>query len=199
VFAKESYMLKKITSLFFITLPLVSLSAQATTETWEGYKPIEKVSSPFKAVAMASAIEIQSVTLKDNESDNYEVVDTESTKKVTNSKKLANDLRTLQIETCRNQGLKKCPIFTNTPGNIMVSSTGLITNISPKFQLFITSAIVSGGMSGGMATNESGEVIGIACSSDNRGTDPNQKNAISVIFNPEAQMQLWDSLTKIHL
>jgi hypothetical protein len=326
-------MTKRILALFTM---LASLHASAN-ETWAGYKPIEKVSAPYKAVAMASVIKIYSVTLKDNESNNYEIVDTESTKKITNRKKLATDLRTLQIETCRNQGLKRCPVFKNTfngtgfinngasiytcrhmvhnwvtvaakengltvdqispavrfedysgkiiynsatsedliaisainpdtrlnfvlkheqgftgtpldilymqseflefksptdliksqslsivkniqkntevyftgyplkttmfggksgdtPGNIMVSSTGLIANTSADFQLFIADAVVTGGMSGGMATTESGEVLGIACSSNNDGTDPNEIRSSAVILNREDQFNLWNRL-----
>ncbi|MEO5805044.1 hypothetical protein [Devosia sp.] len=105
-------MIKSIVLIFALFAPAGAIAQ----ETWTGYKPIEKVEAAYKHVAMTAVLKILTVTLEEKDAGNYEVVDTDSIKKVTDTAKLTSDLRTLQIETCRNQGLKRCPIFRSSYG-----------------------------------------------------------------------------------
>jgi hypothetical protein len=322
-------------------LLLTTVFASVTTfaqETWVGYKPIEKVQAPHKDVAMAAVMQIQTVTLLEKDKDNYEVVDTDGTKKVTDPAKLNADLRTLQIETCRNQGLKKCPVFKtkysgtgfinngrnfytcrhmvhnwaviaarengitvdqisppirllnnnknivynsaeaqtlmkfdaintdtrldyvlkdnsdpknnkldlvyalsefvalvaasdliparaaaislpltkgdqvylsgfplktsifggnrkgDTPGDIMVSSTGVVTGLSTLQEVFLSSAVATHGMSGGLVTKATGDMVGIVCSGPEDESDTSNISSRSTFLDPQGHEKLWDTL-----
>jgi hypothetical protein len=325
-----------------LTILLLSVTASAN-ETWVGYKPIEKVSAPHKDVAINSVLEMTTVTLLSSKPNEYELVETATTKKTTNQKKLNSDFRTLQIETCRNQGLQLCPVFKysfsgtafvnngseiytcrhmvhnwmmiaakennvaieklnppmwlkdnkknivynsatakdllnvtlnsdprlnfvlrefttprenkedllyyqsefvmmksgidlvpalsisignvanqtpgqqvyftgfpakttyfgsnsrgDTPGKIMVSSTGKLVAVSTSLQLFLSDNLGSGGMSGGMVTDDAGQLIGIFCKSEDI-TDPKVLLSTSVILDPLAQLKLWEHLKSLPL
>ncbi len=82
-----------------------------TRGDWAGYRSIYDVSSPLKELAMSSVFQILTVTLLEKDKDNYEVVDMVNDQTTTKVPRIRDDARTFQIETCRNQGLKRCPIF----------------------------------------------------------------------------------------
>jgi hypothetical protein len=111
-----------IKPLWILTSAVFSMNAFAV-DSWQGYKPIEQVSAPHKELAMASVFQIKTVTLLEKNKNKYEVVDMAKTKNVTQIPRIGDDSRSFQIETCRNQGLQKCPIFTTSE-----TGTGFINN-----------------------------------------------------------------------
>jgi hypothetical protein len=337
---KESYMIKTILPLFTLFLS----SNAFAQETWQGYLPIEKVSAPHKELAMSSVVQIRTAGLLPKDKDKYEVVEVSKTKIVTKKSVLDYNLRAFQIETCRGQGLKKCPVFKtsdvgtglinnghdlytcrhvmhnwitiaadlnsldiqqisppmlildykknvlynsaykdqdlinidsintdrrlnifikpqadysnkveilyalsefvvlkssidliapvvaptshnfsineqvyftgypgattafgknsklNTPGDILVSSTGTIYEISDSKKLFSSHAFTNPGMSGGIVTNSKGEVIGLICTADyEKGMNPSDVSTGSIFFDLNAQKQLWTDLLSLSI
>jgi hypothetical protein len=93
------------------TVSLASLPAFAQT-SWQGYQSIELLAAEkVKTKAPELIIQIKSVEVLDKSRDSYDVVNTDSQIVVIDRNTLDTDRVALQIETCRNQGLKRCPIF----------------------------------------------------------------------------------------
>jgi hypothetical protein len=102
-----------------MTILLTALPAFAQ-ESWVGFKPVEDVNLSFKSYMENSIVLMDTVGDVDELKENgFEIVDINTVNEVTNLKKLAantdptqpqKNLKAIQIETCRKQKLRFCPV-----------------------------------------------------------------------------------------
>jgi hypothetical protein len=107
--------------LTFVFLALHLTQATAQQKQWQGYKPTAKTGLKFADVI--AAVTVKTITtggtsLKESA---YEIVDTDKEKQVKKHSTLDRNFRVFQIETCRRQNIKKCPVakkFSNSTGTL---------------------------------------------------------------------------------
>jgi hypothetical protein len=110
--------MKAALSVLILLLSAVPALAQ---ERWAGFKPVDELNVPFKDYLVNSIVLIATVGIVDDLKDKgFEIVDVTKVKAVTKKAKLAPgddptkvqpNLRAIQIETCRKQGLRFCPVI----------------------------------------------------------------------------------------
>lgn len=112
----------KLAAIFTLLVPFYAL---ADLPAWDGYKPVEEIQAPFQRVVMSAVMHIETIALTDADirSNAYKIINTDDAQKVTDKKTLDTDYMALQIETCRNQKLVKCPIF-----NKKSTGSGFVNN-----------------------------------------------------------------------
>lgn len=118
--------------LLISTILLAALPAFAQ-ESWVGFKPVEDVNLSFKAYMENSIVLIDSFnSVGDLKEKGYDIVDVNKVAEEKNPKKLEpntdptqpqKNLKAIQIETCRKQGLRFCPVF-----KVSSMSTGFFEN-----------------------------------------------------------------------
>jgi hypothetical protein len=110
--------MKHALSVLILVLSAVPALAQ---ETWVGFKPVDQLNLPFKDYLQNSIVLIDTVgEVGDLKEKGVEIVDITKVKAVTKKAKLSAgddptkvqpNLRAIQIETCRKQGLRFCPVI----------------------------------------------------------------------------------------
>ena len=90
---------------------------------WVGYKLTEEVELPIKKQILETTFQIFHPYSAETKRSDYKILETKKQKRVKSKDKLDSDLRSLQIETCRKQKLKKCPVT-----EIPASSTVFVQN-----------------------------------------------------------------------
>lgn len=100
-----------------------SAGAQDVADLWNGYKPTTDISLPFADVAELATVRIESAYIAVDETSlkAMTTVITAEQPVVADPAVLDIDMRLMQIETCRRQGLAVCPIL-----RIGGSGTGFI-------------------------------------------------------------------------
>lgn len=99
-----------------ITVTVHSIAASAK-ERWEGYrtldsKDVKDLNLPFMEFAKNAVFEMETVGVTANAGERFEIIpDVNAEPVVTDPRLLSKDIRLMQIETCRKQGLTACPVL----------------------------------------------------------------------------------------
>jgi hypothetical protein len=83
---------------------------------WTGFRPVQDVAQlglPFGDFFRDAVFEIYTIGLVDSASQRPNIIDTNAVPPVTDPKVLAVNPIAWQVETCRNQGLRYCPVLGN--------------------------------------------------------------------------------------
>lgn len=92
------------------------LTPKPTGPFWTGFRPVDDISTfdlPFEEFFKNAVLEIYTIGLTDDPSQHPRIVDILTLEPVTDPKALATDPIAWQVETCRNQGLRFCPVLGN--------------------------------------------------------------------------------------
>lgn len=99
-----------------ITVTAISTSALAK-DRWEGYrtldsKEVQDLNLPFMEFAKNAVFEMETVGVTASPGEQFEVIpDVSKEPVVTDPNILSKNIRLMQIETCRKQGLTACPVL----------------------------------------------------------------------------------------
>jgi Trypsin-like peptidase domain len=95
-----------------IALVLLSSSpvAFAQNKTWPGYKQTEETGIAFSNMIQLITFQLIHVGGTGTKESDFQIVETENEEQVTDEKTLNRDVRSFQVETCRRQNLKQCPV-----------------------------------------------------------------------------------------
>ncbi|MBY0386461.1 serine protease [bacterium] len=99
-----------------ITVTAISNSALAK-DRWEGYrtmdsKEVKDLKLPFEDFAKNAVFEMETVGMTATPGEQFDVIlDVNKEPEVTDPNLLSKDIRLMQIETCRKQGLTVCPVL----------------------------------------------------------------------------------------
>lgn len=122
--------LAKIVSVTVTCLFVANSFAQTSPERWEGYRPVSGsevrgLNLPFQGFAENAVLQVLTVsTIAPGEK--YDVVEVDTIPQETNMTVLSDpkNPRALQIETCRKQNLKFCPVISQAVGQTMFFNRG---------------------------------------------------------------------------
>lgn len=127
-----------------VTLLGTSTWAETPKEKWEGYKPVSEAGLPpqVKEFAENSVFYMQTVDSLNGE--DMEIIDLETDPqakvKITDKKTLTDDLALFQIETCRKQKLRYCPIAKAVTNGSMFYNNNKFYTCRHSFHNWITVA-----------------------------------------------------------
>ncbi len=102
------------------------VGAQETPpDVWQGYRSTSEIALPFAGIAEYAAVRIEASYVRDTETSVAALtrVVTADEPHITDTTLLDTDMRLMQIETCRRQGLVLCPIL-----SVGGSGSGFIDN-----------------------------------------------------------------------
>jgi hypothetical protein len=98
--------------MFLIAL-FIQFTIHAQEAQWQGFKDVEKTGFEFAPLVQAVTYKTISFGMGAKKQSEYKILNTDKQKITKNKTKLDTDYFALQIETCRRQNLKKCPVLTN--------------------------------------------------------------------------------------
>ena len=138
--------LAKIVSVTVTCFFVANSFAQTSPERWEGYRPVSGsevrgLNLPFQGFAENAVLQVLTVrTLAPGEK--YDVVDVDTIPQETNMTVLSDPKhpRALQIETCRKQNLKFCPVISQAVGQTMFFNRGRFHTCRHGFHNWISLA-----------------------------------------------------------
>jgi predicted transglutaminase-like cysteine proteinase len=82
----------------------------AKPNEWVGYKLTEQIDSPLKEKILSTTYQMYHPYSQKNTRNDFRKVETKKFKKITSEATLNSDIEAFQIETCRRQKIKKCPV-----------------------------------------------------------------------------------------
>lgn len=93
-----------------------SAFAQTRKEKWEGYRAVEdlrELNLPFQEFAENAVLDFETIGTTKTPGEKFEIIDVESVPQETDKKVLSSvkNYVPFQIETCRKQGLRYCPVL----------------------------------------------------------------------------------------
>ena len=138
--------LAKIVSVTVTCFFVANSFAQTSPERWEGYRPVSGsevrgLNLPFQGFAENAVLQVLTVsTIAPGEK--YDVVDVDTIPQETNLTVLSDpkNPRALQIETCRKQNLKFCPVISQAVGQTMFFNRGRFHTCRHGFHNWISLA-----------------------------------------------------------
>lgn len=93
-----------------------STFAQTPKEKWEAYRFIQDIREfnlPFQEFAEKAVLDMETIGVTKTPGEKFEIIDVETVPKETQNKVLSSikNYVPFQIETCRKQGLRYCPVL----------------------------------------------------------------------------------------
>jgi hypothetical protein len=143
----------------FLLLILTFLSlaqyarAQTRQEKWEGFRTVDEIRDlnlPFMEFAENAVFFMRTVGLMKNPNEKVEILDMKTDprvqKKITDLMLLTNDNFYFQVETCRKQHLRYCPIFDKANDATMFFNSGNFYTCRHTFHNWISLAAEANGL-----------------------------------------------------
>ncbi len=128
---------------------LTSANANSTApqERWEGYRradsaEVQNLNLPFQDFAENAVLEMETVGATKTAGERFEVIDVETVAQETNLSVLTdpNNKIPFQIETCRKQGLRYCPVLSYTNKNTTFFNRGRFVSCRHGFHNWLSLA-----------------------------------------------------------
>lgn len=124
--------------------------AQTPKEKWEAYRFIEHIREfnlPFQEFAEKAVLDLETIGVTKTPGEKFEIIDVETVPRETQNKVLSSikNYIPFQIETCRKQGLRFCPVLKYSNSSTMFFNKGKFYTCRHSFHNWLAIASKANG------------------------------------------------------